>query len=265
MFLLRTRLSIHDSFYSSIREYIQEHTDHKDISCFYTLMASTQSHIDVKGEKFLKTFNLFNQLEFVRGLLFANSVPNKKFKHKYIDFPENTWCIRDLLWYEQGLPNTGIIERDFESIDELTEHYAGLKLFVRNTGDGLETFEPITINEYFEDESRMSEGLACFRSFEHVVLNNYHALEVRSDCTQPLSNAFSPLAFNLGMSEKVDKALELIAKFKKDNKLDYDNRKLRDFAIYGKDFVNPENLKHFLLSIYELAYEGLKQRNYGEE
>ena len=29
--------------------------------------------------------------------------------------------------------------------------------------------------------------------------------------------------------------------------------------------MNPENLKHFLLSIYELAYEGLKQRNYGEE
>ena len=31
----------HDPFYSKIREYVLEHTAHKDISCFYTLMAST--------------------------------------------------------------------------------------------------------------------------------------------------------------------------------------------------------------------------------
>lgn len=255
----------HDPFYSKIREYVLEHTAHKDISCFYTLMASTQSHLDIRGEKFLKTFNLFNKLEFVRGLLFANSIPNTSFEQKHIKYPDNLLCARDFLWENQGLPNTGVIEKDFESIDELAEHYSKLKVFVRMGENGLSTFEPMTLEEYFEKEDRLTDGLSCFRSFEHVVLNNYHALEVRSDCTQPMADVFSPLAFNLGISEMVDEVMETVNKFLHDNQIELDNAKLRYMAITGQEITEPGKMQAFLGQLYEHARTGLVRRGYGEE
>jgi len=255
----------HDPFYNKIREYVLTYTAHKDPSAFYTLMASTQSHLDIKGEELLKTYNLFQKLEFVRGILFANSIPNVSAMHKSISCPENLLCTRDLIWDTQGLPNTGVVEHDFASIEELVEHYTQLKLFVRATEKGLEIFEPVSLQTYFEDETKLSEGLATFRSFEHVVLNNYHALEVRSDCTQPLLDAFAPLAFNLGISEMVDAAIEAVNTFLQENQIQKNYAQLRYMAITDEPIADASIMKNFLMQMYEFSKAGLEKRNLGEE
>lgn len=255
----------HDPFYNKVREYVCTYTEHKDVSAFYTLMASTQSHLDVKGEDLLKTYNLFQKLEFVRGLLLANSLPNRPAMHKSVTCPESLLCVRDIIWDTQGLPNTGVVEQDFSSIEELADHYANLKVFIRAGENGLEVFEPVSLNDYFADETRMPEGLATFRSFEHVVLNNYHALEVRSDCTQPLRDAFAPLAFNLGISEMAEAAEEAVNTFLKDNQLPQNNAQLRQMAITDQPIAEASAMNAFLMQLYEIAKAGLEKRNLGEE
>lgn len=255
----------HDPFYNKVREYVLTYTTHKDPSSFYTLMASTQSHLDIEGKELLKTYNLFQKLEFVRGILFSNSIPNLSAMHKSISCPENLLCARDLIWDTQGLPNTGVVEHDFVNIEELVEHYTHLKLFIRASENGLEIFEPISLQTYFEDETKLSEGLATFRSFEHVVLNNYHALEVRSDCTQPLLDAFAPLAFNLGISEMADSAMEAVNTFLQENQIQKNNAQLRYMVITDQPIVEDSIMKNFLMQIYEISKAGLENRNLGEE
>ena len=254
-----------DPFYTKVREYVKTYTNHKDPTYFYTMMASVQTHVDVNAEKLLDLYNLFNKLDFVRAILFSNSIPNETRQQNYFQYPENLLCARDIIWDKQGLPNTGLIDQEFHTMDDLVEYISNLKVFIEAKNGELKIFEPITLNEYFEDISKENIGLSCFRSFEHVVLNNNHVLEVRSDCTQPIADAFAPVAFNIGIAQKMQEAEKLVNDFMHEKKIQKTNSELRYMAITNQTITEKEEMRKFLKGLYEIARQGLVERGYKEE
>lgn len=251
----------HDPFYTQVRKFVLEKSSYKDPAYFYPMMASAQSHIEVRGEDILKIFNLFNRLDFVRAMLFSNSLPNTQIEQNYFQYPEDLICARDILWDNQALPNTGVIERDFSRLDDLVDHISNQKIFV-NIVDGSPVLsDPIDVREHLKNGGNLS----TYRSFEHVVINQYHVVEVRSDCTQPLRDAFSPLAFNLGVANNWQPVYEILDCFYSDLNLPKNNAILRRMAITQKIKMSEANVKLLLHKIVECAEHGLIKRGLGEE
>ncbi len=251
----------HDPFYNQVRRFVADYSSEENVANFYTMMASAQSHIDVKGEQLLTLYNLFNRLDFARALLFSNSIPNKKDDGNYDKFPKNLICTRDYQWSYQPLPNLGIIEKDLSSLDELVDHIAQQKIFA-----DISTGKPVFIvPEKVEDFVAKDNTTATYRSFEHVVINQYHALEVRSDCTQPFYNAFAPLAFNLGIANNWEAAYGILDAFYKKSGLEQNNALLREMAITQKIDMKDPIVKEMLTDLVNVAENGLKSRNLNEE
>ncbi len=251
----------HDPFYSQVRKYVLECSSYKDPSYYYTLMASAQSHIDVHGEDVINVYNLFNRLDFVRALLFSNSLPNTDIKQNYVVYPENLICARDIIWDNQALPNVGVVEKDFSSIDELIEHISKQYIFVDASSGAPVLITPEKVSDYL----LKGNNLATYRSFEHVVINQYHVIEVRSDCTQPLCDAFAPLAFNLGAAYNWKPIYDCLTEFYENSRLPQNNAELRRMAITQKISIKDVNIKKLLSDIVKLSEEGLKNRGLGEE
>ncbi len=251
----------HDHFYTQVRKYVLEQSSYKDPSYFYTLMASAQSHIEVKGEELIHIYNLFNRLDFIRALLFSNSIPNNNIKQDYVKYPDNLICARDYLWDNQALPNTGIVEKDFSSLNDLADYISQQYIFVDTSSGSPQVIKPVKV----EDFLRQGNNTSTYRSFEHVVINQYHVIEVRSDCTQPLCDTFAPLAFNVGIANNWEAALGVLKKFYYESGLPENNLLLRKMAITQQINMNNALVKKLLNDIVKLAEEGLKKRNFGEE
>lgn len=251
----------HDPFYSQVREYVLKSSYYKDPAYFYPMMASAQSHIEVKGSDLLSVLNLFNRLDFVRALLFSNSIPNLIVKQNYFRYPDNLICARDVLWDYQALPNTGLVEKDYESIEDLISHIAEQKIFVELYNGAPSIIDPISVKDYIF----AGKDLSTYRSFEHVVLNNYHVVEVRSDCTQPLSDAFSPLAFNVGIAANWQPAYSIMDAFYQNSGHPMNNKLLRKMAITEQLSMDDPRVKSLLYEITDIAKQGLINRGYGEE
>lgn len=250
-----------DPFYNQVRKFVLEQSWYKDPAFFYPMMASAQSHIDVKGEQLIKLYNLFNRLDFARALLFSNSLPNNEIKQDYIKYSDNLICARDENWDAQSLPNVGLVEKDFDSLDGLVDHIAQQKVFVE-----VSTGKPLFMTpEKVEDFVAKGNSTATYRSFEHVVINQYHVLEVRSDCTQPLCDAFAPLAFNVGIAYNWEPVYGILEDFYKKSGLEENNAVLRKMAITQQIDMNDDAVKELLTKLVNAAEAGLKKRNLGEE
>lgn len=252
----------HDPFYTQVRKFVLKKSQYKDPAYFYTMMASVQSHVEVAAEYLLKIYNLFNRLDFVRALLFSNSIPNMEIQQDYFKYLDNLICARDVLWENQALPNTGIVESDFESLDELVEHISTQKVFVDLLDGKPQIIDPVTVEDYL---SKGGNSLSTYRSFEHVVINNYHVIEVRSDCTQPLHDAFSPLAFNVGIANNWGSAYKILDDFYTCSGIPKNNMLLRRMAITQQLKISDPIINKLLLDIIEVAKEGLIKRGFGEE
>lgn len=251
----------HDPFYTQVRKYVLEKSKYKDPAYFYPMMASVQSHIEVNGNDMIKIYNLFNRIDFVRALLFSNSIPNTEIKQNYLIYPNNLICARDILWDYQALPNTGIVGKDFESVEELIDHISEQKVFVSVNNGKLKIIDPVTVSDY------VSKGntLSTYRSFEHVVINNYHVIEVRSDCSQPLRDAFAPLAFNVGIAYNWEQAYKTLDKFYSNSNLPKNNKELRNMAITQQIHMMDLSINKLLRDLIEISKGGLMKRGTGEE
>lgn len=254
----------HDLFYSAVRRFILDNTQQHDPSRYYTEMASAQSHIEVDGTRIIDAMNLEIKLDFIRALLFSNSLPNKSVQN-YLDYPDSTICIRDYLWRQQYLPNVDPQNHLYSNLEDLICHIRNLKLFCETDDDGhLVVFNPITLNDYFADDAKIEKGLSCFRSFEHVVLNNHATLEIRDDCMQPVNNAFVPLAFNLGVLNNIDRVSHVVDLFLSEINM-FDFAVLREKAVTRQEIAPREQISELLMSVVDCAKEGLMLRGYGEE
>ena len=232
---------LNSGFCQVVHDYVRRFSSYKDPRYFLTNMQSIQTHIDVCRDNFsdlknesdalLKTLNLFNRLDFVRAILFSNSLPNPAAIPNNMLYPKNILCARDFNWQHSQFPNTGTTNAEFSSIELLVEYLSGLELFFKFRDGKYIAFKGPTIAEYFSNSDQIDDVLDIFRYLKNVVLNSYATVEIRSDCTQPLRDTFAPVAFNVGISHKVEEASEITARFFRDNKVELSNSALRDMAI----------------------------------
>lgn len=225
---------------------------------FPAYLSSVQTHLDINPEDLPKTATLFAKIDFLRGLLFSNS-PDFEFG--------NTLCYRDELWYDSAFgickTNTGAVDEEYETLDDIAKSFYHRHMFncIRN-GKYL-SFYPIVITEYFKNNK--SEDIEQFLSFRHIEITCRGTLEIRSDCTQPVRDAFVPPAFNLGIAHNADKAIKRTSDLFKDAKLK--NSYLRKCVSKGigiKEFTK-EQLVDYATDMVHIAEEGLIKRGLGEE
>ena len=247
-----------DPFYIMIREFVDRYAEEKDPAKYFPNMFSVQTHIDVPYANLLETYNLFNRLDFVRGLLFANS-PD-------VDEEGNVnYCVRDRMWDRCGIRNTGIYDKRFNSLDELAEAISQEEIFVETDGERLYAVKPTRLVDYFADDDTPQESIRLFRSFKRVVLNSYHVLEVRGDCVQPVKDSFVTAAFHVGIAYNYKKAAELLERFLAAHRINASNSALREMAVTGRAIAEEEDMKILLYRLIDIAKEGLAKRGYGEE
>ena len=259
---------INTSSWKACYNYQEKFTKHKKSKCLATNMQAIQTHLDIPtssdGQALLKTFNLFNKIDFVRAILFSNSLPNETTLPENYAYPENALCVRDFNWDYSENPRDHI-DKDFHTIDELVEHIFKIKLCAKKTTNGVKEINGPSIEEYFSNPNQEDDVIDIFRYFGNVVLNHYATIEIRSDCTQPLKDAFAPVAFSLGLSRKVDEALAITEQFFKDNNIKHTYTELRQMAITDKKIVDEEIMKAYLQKLYNLAKSALEERGFGEE
>ncbi len=248
----------YDPFYIMIRRFVAKYAGGKDPAQYFPNMCSVQTHIDVPYADILDTYNLFNRLDFVRGLLFSNS-PGMKAGLGTV------YCMRDFIWESCGIPNTGIYDERFESLDELAAAVSREEIFVQEKNGTLLGMKPERLVSYFADENVPEENIRFFRSFKRVVLNSYHVLEVRGDCTQPVKDSFVTAAFHVGIAYNYKKAALALEQFCLEHRITASNSELRRMAITGKEIVGEKEMKLLLIRLLDVAEEALAARGYGEE
>ncbi len=247
--------------YNMVDEYLHKFQgeDTHEYPDFPAYLSSVQTHLDVNPEDLPKTATLFAKIDFLRGLLFSNS-PDFEFS--------NTICYRDYLWSKSAFgicrTNTGAVDEEYKTIEDIAESFYNRHMFNNIRDNKYSCFNPIAINEYFDKKN--TEDIKQFLSFRHIEITCRGTLEIRSDCTQPLFDAFLPPAFNLGIAHNVDNAIcETKNFFKKYKKLS--NSYLRKCVSQGIDIkeFSKEQLSEYALNMVKIAEDGLIKRGHGEE
>lgn len=251
--------------YKMVNEYLSKIPGKHEMSDFPAYLSSVQTHLDVNLKDLPKAYTLFSKLDFARAILFSNSP----------DFDDKGYlCYRDYLWENSGFGAgkniTGKIDEEFTNTDDIIEFFCKKSMFNRIRDGKYETFKPVNIVEYFENpkyeaiESDINEYL----SFKNVEITRRGTLEIRSDCAQPFFRAFAPPAFNLGILENIDEAIDATEGFFDENNIELSNTELRNIVISGKKLskiCDEDFLSDFLYDLIEIASEGLEKRGKGEE
>ncbi|MBQ4516680.1 MAG: hypothetical protein II978_07815 [Clostridia bacterium] len=238
---------------------------------FPAYLSSVQTHLDVKEDELAKSLTLFANLDFVRALLFSNSPA-----FLGADGFSDCVCFRDYLWEMSGFgslgKNTGKICSDFSSISDIEDLILERKMFNRIRNGKYETITPVTISEYFNNDDSDENDIGCYLSFCNVEVTRRGTLEVRSDCAQPVSEAFCASAFNLGILYAKEKATQLLDEFLNNNipkeilESPEKNKILRDNVIYEYKLPASESeVQKLLMALVALAEESLIKRGLGEE
>ncbi len=257
--------------YRTLREYLSEFSGgyfHR-FTDFPAWLSSVQTHLDVDAATLPRALTLFASMDFVRGLLFSNSLP----------FPDvtthpETLCFRDYLWEHSGFgylaDNTGPLCGTFQTLDDITDMICKKSMFLKYREGVYEIMRPVELEAYFNSQG-LPEDMGGYLSFKNMEITRRGTLEVRSDCAQPVGSAFAPPAFNLGILHGLSEAEELMNRFFALLPSDYRdapkrNLLLRRMAIHGEPLpVNPAYSKMLLMNLVSLAETKLKERGLGEE
>lgn len=249
--------------YNAIRSYLiksQGDKYHK-YQNFPPYLSSVQTHIDVKNTDLITAFNLYAKLDFVRAILFSNSLP---FIDSGINFKKYI-CFRDYLWEKSGFSynplNVGKNDFEFTSIDQIVNSYLPRSIFIKARKGKYTSFSPIPIKDYFSDKcyNSIPEDIDTFLSFRTIELTYRGTIEVRSDCSQPLKEAFAPVAFNHGLSFKINEAISLCDTFFSEYNIKYSNSQLRNFIVSGNAIpgISSYALSDFVVHLIDISSEGL--------
>lgn len=273
----RYRMLFH--YLSSYKNYSPERFFHTYPE-FGTYSSASQVQLDVKKENIAKTINLFNKIEPLKALLFSNSVLNGD-NEEYI-------CIRDLLWEHsmQGYNkhNLGMYNVELMDNEDLLNYLSTTSIYCTERDGKYINFTPIIITdyfnkatvegEYFENGSyhkiRFSPQISdidYLRTFKFTDLTFRGTLEHRSCCCQPFKDTMCVSAFHLGITENLEKAKKLIENDESVFNRGYTPTELRKLFVKRElpSFVNKEQLKLLLENLLDIAREGLKNREKGEE
>ena len=246
--------------YNMVDEYLHKFSNkntHK-YPDFPSYLSSVQTHLDICPEDLPKTATLFAKIDFLRGLLFSNS-PDFYFG--------NILCYRDSLWHDSAFgickTNTGAVDEEYTSLDDIADSFYERHMFNCKKDGKYHTFYPIKVKEYFETNN--DEDIECFLSFRHIEITCRGTLEIRSDCSQPLKEAFLPPAFNLGIANNIDKAINRTDKFLSGKHLS--NSYLRNCVSEGREIkeFSKSELSEYATDMVGISFDGLLKRNLGEE
>lgn len=246
--------------YNMVDEYLHKYSD-EDTHCypdFPAYLSSVQTHLDITTEDLPKTATLFAKIDFLRGLLFSNS-PDFEFG--------KTICFRDYLWHNSAFgickTNTGAVDEEYNSLEDIAESFYCRHLFNNLVNEEYRCFYPIPISKYFNDNE--ADDINQFLSFRHIETTYRGTLEIRSDCAQPLCDAFVPPAFNLGIAHNIDNAIARTEKLLEGKKLS--NSYLRNCVSNGIDLkeFTKDQLTEYAVDMVKIAEKGLYSRGIGEE
>ncbi|MBE7034910.1 MAG: hypothetical protein E7402_02140 [Ruminococcaceae bacterium] len=257
--------------YQTLREFLPEFSGegYHRFADFPAWLSSVQTHLDVPIDELPRMLTLFSALDFAHGLLFSNSLPFSD----VTDFPDAV-CFRDYLWEHSGFgslsDNTGPVCGTFETADDIIDLFLQKSIFLTKQGKSYQVIDTLPIKDFCDSCNSLSD-LDGYLSFKNIEITRRGTLEVRSDCAQPVGAAFAPPAFHLGLFKNLEKAEALLENFL--NKLPTDissdperNKILRRMVCMGTPLpVKNEDVQAFLLSLTELAANGLVSRGLGEE
>lgn len=246
--------------YNMVDEYLHkfQNTFTHKYPDFPAYLSSVQTHLDITPEDLPKTASLFAKIDFLRGMLFSNS-PD-------FDFGK-TICFRDFLWSRSAFgicgTNTGAVDEEYKTLDDIASSFYDRHMFNSKKNGLYKCFYPVSIKEYFNCNSE--DDIEQFLSFRHIEITCRGTLEIRSDCTQPVHDAFAPPAFNLGIAHNIDNAIERTNKLMEGKS--FKNSYLRKCVSDGlviKEFTK-DQLSEYALDMLKISEEGLIKRGYGEE
>ncbi|MBO5021526.1 MAG: hypothetical protein J6D52_12745, partial [Clostridia bacterium] len=177
--------------YSLIKEFLGSFSGgtYHSYTDFPAYLSSVQTHLDVPIDNLAKALTLFADLDFVRALLFSNSPA----------FPdsegfENAVCFRDYLWEKSGFGslqnNVGKVEGKFSSAKDIENLILSRSMFYRVRDSKYELVPETTVAKYFLRTDAKEEDINSYLSFQNVEITRRGTLEVRSDCAQPIKDAF---------------------------------------------------------------------------
>lgn len=270
----RYRMLLHHL--SSYRNYKGKLLFH-DIPYYGLISCSAQTHLDVTEDELIRVINVFNRLEPLKALLFANS----PYEGGYL-------CVRDHLWRESmhGLNPHNVDGFDIElgSVEELVSYIKSMSLYCLERDGRYINFTPLPLDEYFsssrvegeyfdgDDYRTISwdpriEDLEYLRSFKFVDLTFRGTVELRSTCMQPISEALGVPAFNLGLKVNLDKLEKLLDTEGNIYRQGYNVIELRKLFVMRKlpAFAEEEGVRDLLLKVLDIARDGLISRGFGEE
>ena len=261
-----TKSQVDIEVYSMVREYLAgfHGGNFHEYPDFPAYLSSIQTHLDVPINELPRAFTLFARLDFVRALLFSNSLPFTQ-----MDGFDDTICFRDYLWEKSGFgalaDNVGKVNGAFKTLEDIIDSFLRKSMFYRIRGGKYDLFAPQTIGDYFENQDNFKD-METYLSFKNIEITKRGTLEVRSDCTQPVCDAFAPAAFNLGIFISLNEAEALMEGFFDAHNITKNNAILRDDVIYHNQLPsNKEAVIELLVSLVSLASNALIKRNKNEE
>lgn len=266
------RAQVRYPIYLAIGKFLEQYRSgrYHEFPDFPAYLSSVQTHLDVPLDKLPRALTLFARMDFVRALLFSNSLPFPGIKGM-----EKTICFRDYLWEKSGfgslLGNVGKVEGIFRTAEDIMAAIMKKSVFLWEDHGAYELIPPVSLEAYFSSGAN-PEDIRNYLSFQNVEVTQRGTLEIRSDCTQPVQSAFAPPAFHLGVFHKLEEA-EAKMEIYFQNQIPDElvsrpdcNAILRNSVIYEEKVPGGnEAAARLLKELVELAEDGLRERGRGEE
>ena len=271
--------------YLMLYHHLKSYMDYGDMMDFHDypgygmFSSASQVQLDVPYDDLIENINVFSKLEPIKALLFSNSV--------LLEDNEDFTCFRDVLWEysTHGInpKNIGMYNIEFESMDQLLSYLESLNMYCVMRDGFYINFRSMPLKEFFSMDKIEGEyfckgkyrsiefepsidDIKYLRAFKFINLTFRGTLEYRSVCTQPIKDSMSVAAFHVGLKHKVKELKELfsLSDFYKHNQ---DMVELRKLLIKTEisDLIDEEDLYVLTEKVLDLASDGLKERNLGEE
>lgn len=246
---------------------------------FGMFSCASQIQLDVEEEQVVPMLNTFTKLEPFKSLILANSL-----------WGENAeiLCSRDNFWRNSlhGLNrhNVDMYNVEFDTTDEIVRYIKSMSLYCVEREGKYINFPPMILSKYFSsdrikgeyfDENGYREitfhpeisDLQYLRSFKFEDLTFRGTVEFRSVCEQPVGEIMASGALHAGLMENVEALSELLEKDTSIYHNGYNASELRRMFNRRKksDVFDWKKVSAQLVSIIELAEDGLRKRGYEEE
>ena len=251
--------------------------DHPNFGLF---SCAGQVQTDVDKADLVETINTFTKLEPLKALIFANSL--------WTEDDNEFLCSRDFFWRNSlhGLNrhNVDMYGIEFRSTEEILLYIRSMSLYCVMRNGRYVNFAPMRLCDYFAAEEVEGEtfvdgayktvrihpeitDIEHLRSFKFEDLTYRGTVEFRSVCEQPVGEIMASAAFHAGLAENLHSLTHLLENDTVIYRKGYNASELRKQFVMTRipDIYDRKELSNLLLTVLEIASDGLKIRGKGEE